>query len=403
MIFEKEELNHLLDKFGVQDIIFDLISSLSAVKSLSEIDGYFAGDEKELVLNALNVLIDNQDMERCSFYLLDEAQYLVNLTGLSSDEHASGKILKHYKPAKFKVGEGIIGMAAKTCELQVCNDCKKDPHFQDIQKPRDCFPGSIISVPVFAENQLLGVLNISHPEPNYFTDWHIRLLQIYKNMLGQLITNCRLFQKMEKQIAKRTEELEKTLKSVEQLKDHYENQAMIDDMTGLFNRRYFYIQAERAIANTIRYGQMLCLLIIDIDFFKKLNDSFGHQGGDEVLNHVAAILKSQVRDSDILVRFGGEEFVIIFTDTTCRNGEVFAERIRETIEQSECNYKGDCLKTTVSIGVYCLNQSRAKKDRDDIDAIINRADLALYRAKETGRNKVVVFTPSLLQKNKQLN
>jgi diguanylate cyclase (GGDEF)-like protein len=393
---DRNELNKLLDKFGIEDIFFDLVNSLSAVKGLSEIDSNVS-DEKALVVSALNVLIDNQDMERCSFYLLDEDQNLVNVSGLSSEEHIAGKALGNYRPSKFKIGEGVIGLAAQTGELQRCNDCANDSRFQKNQQTaQGVFPGSLISVPVFAEKQLLGILNISHPDSNYFTDWHIRLLHIYKNMLGQLITNCRLFQKMEKQIANRTEKLEKALKNVEQLKDRYENLAMIDDLTGLFNRRYFFIQAEMAIANTIRYGQLLCVLVIDIDFFKKLNDTYGHQCGDQVLVHVAELLKAQMRDSDILVRYGGEEFIVIFTNTDCQKGKIFAERIRETIETSVYDFKDNQLKTTVSIGVYCLDQAHAKQGVNNIDEIIHCADLALYEAKAVGRNQVVVFNEKLL-------
>ena len=396
---DRKELHKLVDKLGIQEIIFDLVNALSVVKGLSEIDSN-ASDEKALVVNALNVLIDNQDMERCSFYLLDEDQYLVNVTGLSSDEHVAGKQLANYRPSKFKIGEGVIGLAAQDGELQLCNDCESDPRFQQIPRKAEYFiPGSLISVPVFAGNQLIGVLNISHPEINYFTDWHIRLLHIYKNMLGQLITNCRLFQKMENQIATRTKDLENALKNVEKIKDRYENLAMIDDLTGLFNRRYFFIQAEMAIANTIRYGQVLCVLVIDIDFFKKLNDTYGHLCGDQVLVHVAKMLKLQMRDTDILVRYGGEEFVVIFTNTDCANGKVFAERIRKTIETSVYNYKGNSINTTVSIGVFCLDQESAKKGKNNIDEIIHCADLALYEAKAVGRNNVKIFSQKLIQKN----
>ena len=395
---DRKELHKLVDRLGIQEIIFDLVNSLSAVKGLSEIDSN-ASDEKALVVNALNVLIDNQDMERCSFYLLDEDQYLVNVTGLSSDEHVAGKQLANYRPSKFKIGEGVIGLAAQDGELQLCNDCESDPRFQQIPRKAEYFiPGSLISVPVFAGNQLIGVLNISHPEINYFTEWHIRLLHIYKNMLGQLITNCRLFQKMEKQIATRTKDLENALKNVEQIKDRYENLAMIDDLTGLFNRRYFFIQAEMAIANTIRYGQVLCVLVIDIDNFKKLNDTYGHLCGDQVLVHVAEMLKLQMRDTDILVRYGGEEFVVIFTNTDCANGKIFAERIRKTIETSAYSYKGSNINTTVSIGIYCLDQVGAKKGHNYIDEIIHCADLALYEAKAAGRNNIKIFSKKLIQK-----
>ena len=373
----------------MHDIIIDLLNSLSAVRSLSELDSQEV-DERSLIRKALQVLIQNQDMERCSFFLFDGDEFLDNLTGLSSEEH-SGVQASKYSSIKFKLGEGVIGLAAQTGELQLCNDCHNDSRFVKHGQQAEFLPGSLISVPVFVAGNLLGVLNISHPEANYFSEWHMRLLHIYKNMLGQLISNNRLLSDMEEQISLRTAKLEKALQDVKLLKDRYENLSMIDDLTGLFNRRYFYMRVETALANSRRYHQPLCLLMLDIDFFKKINDEHGHLCGDRVLIQISSLLKKQIRESDLLVRFGGEEFVVIFTNTDCNNGKIFSERIRQEIEHEKIEFDGKSIQTTVSIGIHCLCFEKEKMESSDIDSLVNSADLALYQAKGFGRNRVEVF------------
>lgn len=376
---------------GLEEVIVDLVNSLSAVKDLSELNCQ-AGDEKELISEALSVLIQNQDMERCSLFLLNEQGLLVNLTGLSIAESANEERIQ-YHSLQFKIGEGVVGTAALTGELQHCQNCSGDGRFTAHKERNDVkLPGSVISVPIFAGNELVGVLNISHPQAYYFNEWHIRMLGIYKNMLGQLITNYRLFQKMEEQISKRTIKLEEALVDLNSLKDHFESMSMIDQLTGLHNRRYFYDQAEIAIANTKRYGQPLCLLILDLDYFKHVNDHYGHGFGDEVLAKTSKALQEEVRESDVLVRYGGEEFVIIFTNTNCQNGVLFAERIRRRIELLE--WEGREYVQTISIGLYCLNEECCLNDMGqdiDIDKLVIFADNALYQAKAQGRNKVILF------------
>lgn len=376
---------------NLEEFIVDLTNSLSAIKDLSELS-YHAENEQELLKNALLALIQNQDMERCSFFVLQDDGLLTNVAGLSSSE-ASQHSLESFKPKQFKLGEGIIGLAAQTRVLQHCQDCRHDERFvSDSLLADPNSPGSVISVPVFSiKSELIGVLNISHPEPYYFTDWHVRLLDIYKNMLGQLISNYRLFHAMEQQIALRTSKLESAYDDIKRLKEYYENISVLDQLTGLYNRRYFYNQIEHLMAAYKRYGQDMCLLMLDIDHFKSLNDSYGHAFGDQVLIDVASVLKCQTRQADVLVRFGGEEFVIIFTNTSCDNGLVFAERIRQAINDLEWRRDDKTIKLTISIGVFCCNKCSPPEEDRNIDEIVHYADLALYEAKKQGRNRVVKF------------
>lgn len=389
---------------GLQDFIVDLFNSLSAVKELSELDSQVKS-EKDLIKNALRALIQNQDMERCSFFLLNEQGVLINLTGVGIADSVS-KTAITYQPSQFKIGEGVIGVAAQTGELQNCQNCQQDKRFvADTTQDSSSLPGSIISVPIFVEgNELIGVLNISHPQAYHFTEWHIRLLNIYKNMLGQLIGNFRLFTQMEGQISQRTVKLEQAITDLQILKDHYQSMSIIDQLTGLYNRRFFYDWVELALAQTMRYGHPLCILMLDLDNFKAVNDDYGHGFGDDVLVKVSAALKQEVRDTDILVRFGGEEFVIIFNNTTGSNGLIFAERIRATIASLIWDEK-EGFTQTVSIGLYCLSNECYKispAKELTIDRLIYYADSALYIAKVQGRNKVVMFTEKMKKNNSSL-
>lgn len=385
-----------LNKFGIQDIIIDLFNALSVVRELSELDCQ-ANNEKKLIKNALAALIQNQDMERCSFFLLNEQGSLINLTGIGTND-SSEDVQDSYKPLEFKMGEGVIGVAAQSKKLQHCQDCSEDERFTSSQQGNNSSVlGSVISVPVCTTgDELVGVLNISHHEAYFFSEWHVRLLEIYKNMLGQLITNYRLFQQMEDQILTRTAKLEQAMVDLQSLKEHYQSISMIDQLTGLYNRRYFYDQVEFALANTRRYEQPLCVLMLDLDNFKEANDNHGHGFGDKVLVKVSQALQKEVRDTDILVRFGGEEFVVIFTNTDCVNGEFFAERIRKTVENLAWEGMED-YHQTVSSGLYCINDCCIDdpKDEENIDKIIQYADTALYKAKLQGRNKVVTYTEDM--------
>lgn len=379
------------DGTNVQDLIVDLVNALSAVRSLSEISCEMA-DEKAVIRLALSCLLSNQDIERCSFFILDDDDLLSNVTGVSVAEQSSSDALYSQSTMSFRMGEGIIGTAAATGEMQHCSNCFEDERFT-LGLDSENMPGSIICTPVFTlHKELIGVLNVSHSEPDFFTVWHMRLLQVFSNILGQLITNRRLFQQMEIQIATRTAELERLVEEPRRLKDYYVSMSMQDQLTGLHNRRYFYDQVELAFAQHNRYEYPFCLLMMDIDHFKNINDEYGHAFGDEVLITVAGALQKLVRNTDILVRFGGEEFVIIFVNTGCDNGKTFAERIRENIKSLKWRVADKQVQLTISIGLYCMvPELDNDKQYTDIDQIIHCADTALYRAKANGRDRVEVF------------
>jgi diguanylate cyclase (GGDEF)-like protein len=162
-----------------------------------------------------------------------------------------------------------------------------------------------------------------------------------------------------------------------------EEMARVDPLTKLFNRRHFDRALEAEVSRAHRYGLPLSLIMADVDFFKRINDSYGHLIGDEVLCHVAEVLQSGARRSDMLARYGGEEFVIILTSTPGDNAELVAERVRQSLEQRPVAFAdGHMLRVTISLGFAALGEGDTPKD------LIERADAALYRAKQAGRNCV---------------
>ncbi|AAL02859.1 PleD family two-component system response regulator [Rickettsia conorii] len=163
------------------------------------------------------------------------------------------------------------------------------------------------------------------------------------------------------------------------------NLAVKDGLTGLFNRRYFDIHLKQIIEKTNKESIKLYLLMCDIDNFKHVNDTYGHQAGDKVLTIVSRILKNTLRVTDLIARFGGEEFTILLTDIDISKAIATAERIRVKIEYMNFHIEDQIepLKTTISIGV-----TKYKKE-ESIESFIERADKAMYEAKTTGKNKVV--------------
>ncbi|MBA5638033.1 diguanylate cyclase [Duganella sp. LX20W] len=193
--------------------------------------------------------------------------------------------------------------------------------------------------------------------------------------------------------SKRDEPRELLLSFTDTEAQHAREQALAsiaysDPLTRLANRRAFFQQADAAFAIASRYERPLALLMIDLDHFKHVNDTYGHAAGDAVLVRTANCLRHSVRHADLPARLGGEEFVVMLPETTLAEALETAERIRRTIEQSPpAEFEGRAIPVTASVGVAMMHS-----DSKGIESILNEADMALYDAKETGRNKVATST-----------
>jgi diguanylate cyclase (GGDEF)-like protein len=163
-----------------------------------------------------------------------------------------------------------------------------------------------------------------------------------------------------------------------------DEKSRIDALTRIHNRHHLYLEAPAMFAQAIRKHSPICTLMLDIDYFKMINDTYGHKAGDDVLIKLSTVIPSEIRSYDLFIRFGGEEFLIVLPDTSAQLGQQIAERIRNRLENSAVKLdNGSPVNFTVSIGLFCSVSQM-------LEQAIFRADENLYKAKEAGRNRVCI-------------
>jgi len=167
--------------------------------------------------------------------------------------------------------------------------------------------------------------------------------------------------------------------------DRIRHASNTDDMTGLYNRRYMQQRLEEEMHRASRYGLQLTCILLDVDHFKRINDAHGHAAGDYVLKEVATIMKRHVRRSDLAIRYGGEEFMLVLFENDHKGAFKVAERLRRDVESHVFDWQGTPLRLTISSGVSVFPATGVTTP----DELIARADAALYNAKTAGRNMVV--------------
>lgn len=220
---------------------------------------------------------------------------------------------------------------------------------------------SVMAVPMTAHGRRRGLLVAESHLEDRFTDKDVQMLTVVARSAALALENAELHM--------RTEEL-----------------SIIDDLTGAYNYRHFVRVLLEERRRAVRYHQPLSIIMTDIDWFKKLNDSYGHEIGNVVLEHLAGVIKQCVRDVDIFARYGGEEFVVILPQTSQAEASVIAERIRQRVADMvvDAGEAGN-LSITISIGISSFPENgRSAED------LVSIADQALYRAKDSGKNLVCI-------------
>jgi diguanylate cyclase (GGDEF)-like protein/PAS domain S-box-containing protein len=262
-------------------------------------------------------------------------------------------------------GEGATGHVAHTGQPLIIDDYLawegRVPDYEDLGKK------SVILVPLLAGLQVLGVIGVGDAKlRRSFDEEDVELLTLFAQQATIAIQNARLF----------TE--------VQQL-------ATTDPLTGLYNRRHFFVLAQREFERTLRYSHALSVVMLDVDNFKRVNDTYGHAAGDQVLRHVSDLCRSALRSVDVLGRYGGEEVVMVLPETSINGAQQVAERLRRSLSHTACAINGLLLPITASLGVATYDSS----DPIDLEALIDRADQALYAAKQRGKNRVVLWSAEI--------
>lgn len=203
--------------------------------------------------------------------------------------------------------------------------------------------------------------------------------------------NLRMHSKIEatdSQLKHNYDLLQKQSKDLQQLNEDLQRLSVTDTLTGIFNRRHFDATMETDLALSYRHGEIASIIVIDIDHFKKINDTYGHAVGDQVLVHIAKLLTVNLRKTDTVCRIGGEEFVAICRRANIEDALVVAEKIRQRVEHSPFQHTTGALAVTVSIGIASIPPKEGEVNADEI---FWQADAALYHSKNTGRNRVSHF------------
>ncbi len=263
----------------------------------------------------------------------------------------------------FQLGEGLIGRVAGTKEPEIVFDSKKDRELRSMPGINQ-FLRALMVIPLMMDNKLIGIMAVGKKEPYAFGPKQMQILSSLGGQAAVAMANAMLYKKIEKL-------------------------AITDGLTKVYNHRYFYKKIEEEAERSKRYGTSFSLVMIDVDYFKKFNDKYGHRAGDNALYNVAQVLKAGTRAIDVVSRYGGEEFAIVLPETDAASARVVAERIRRAVQDTYFPVSEDHppVRVTVSIGI-----SSAPQDTIDVNELIEMADKALYYSKETGKNRVSLWS-----------
>ncbi|MBI5879037.1 MAG: diguanylate cyclase [Chloroflexi bacterium] len=304
-----------------------------------------------LATEIVHVLSSRLNIRHVALGLIDGDEIVFRVTDNEDEDEAVLRPLLSLP----RGGESITAQAAALGKTTVVHDTQLEPRFQ----PFADWPHtrSEVAVPLKTQAGVIGVLNFESDEVNAFAPELVALVETVAGQIAIAVENARLFAE--------TQRLSVT-----------------DTLTGVSNRRQLFEIGAREISRARRLGQPLSAIMVDIDHFKRVNDTYGHAVGDQVLQDMARTCQRHVRDSDIIARYGGEEFAILLVDTDRHGACRSAERLRAHVEHMVTDTPQGPLRITLSAGV-----AEVRADSDLAEAL-NRADQMLYAAKQSGRNCV---------------
>ncbi len=369
-----------------------LLDCLSGLRKLSHL-GNQRLSKQVLLDEIMRTVYEYLEAEIVTLYLQedDELHRVAILHWEQFTNNRSG-ICKDYVSTDYN--QGLLGKAIINKKVIHIDNCAENNVVSISDK--DYKKGAVIYAPIMTNDELLGVVELYHPHEGHFSAWQEHSIVIYCDMIGMLIANNRLLEDMQSVVNSRTSELQRSLKECEKLRSKYEEMSIIDHLTKLYNRRFFFNEVASGLSRASRYNQPFSLLIMDLDFFKNINDQYGHECGDYALQCIAGILSRFTREGDTLARYGGEEFVLALPNTNGDGANKLAERIRQTVQENVWEWEQHSFSMTISIGLTSTGQ--VSDDIDDFNNyspqvadLIREADRALYFVKQNGRNNVKAF------------
>lgn len=345
MVRNRELLERLEKEKYKLEIIMEAYNKIGGIFGLNDLADF-------VTTKAIQIA----EAEKSSLMVVDESKGELILKGFKGLD--KGKVT-----LSMKIGELVAGWVAEQGEALLVRDIDTDPRLKLTSKISRYKTKSFISLPLKVDSQVIGVINVTDKlaDMEVFTEDDLKYLTLIAHQTVIQIENIRLCEKLA-------------------------SLAVTDVVTNLFNHRYFQEQLNLEILRAQRYKHALGLVIFDIDFFKTYNDRYGHLEGDRVLKQVAWIIKQNVRQVDIICRYGGDEYVVILPFTDLNNAKFVAEKVKRAIEKMDLLNKETrkIIRVTVSGGVASYRGGLSRED------LITLADQALYKAKGEGRNRICV-------------
>ncbi len=267
--------------------------------------------------------------------------------------------LETLRTQEFSYENGLFHEIQNTRKPVILLDAQSDPRFERWGKNDRV--RSWMGVPLISGNTLLGILTLDRLKNNPFTAEEVTLTQTFANHAALAIQNA-------------------------QLHSAVQHLAITDPLTGIYNRRGFFDLAQKLLAFNQRSPRPISALMLDIDFFKRVNDRYGHDVGDEVICGITAVCQQMMRSADVICRYGGEEFTILLPDSDLIGAQIAAQRLHTAIVSTPMQTSAGPVSVTVSVGAAMMD-----KDCKTLEALLKCADMALYTAKQEGRNRVCLW------------
>ncbi len=335
------------DRSNDNRVFQDLVSThreVSALYDLAQTLGNTLNLEETLPIIAAKIarLIPSTT---CVIYLLDTDK------GILTAEHVSGANIEAFKGYSMEFGQNLSGWVAANNHAAV----NADPIF-DLLPLRPVLTADLknaLVYPLYRDATCLGVISLYGTEDDVFTDDHLRVLEVVAKQAAKAIHNAMKYE--ETQV-----------------------DALTDRLTALPNLRYLDLYFEREIEKAMRFRFPLVVMAMDLDRFKDVNDNFGHHVGDMMLLEVAKVLNRNVRSTDVVIRYGGDEFVAVVSRTTSEEARGLAKRIQRDVSAIRLEFRpGQFAQVGISIGLACFPE-----DGDELEVLLDKADMAMYQDKE---------------------
>lgn len=367
--------------FNIEKEVYDIKSSVKT-KDLEIIKANAAAETYKLLFNKNEALyeigkriIANLNNDYMFELIAKEIKLVINYSIIDVSIFNDNKQIVHHKLSsndEYSISTKEISIVDDSFE-GYCIRNRQALLLTDVEKEKSAYIENIenylennleelvksaMFVPIIVKDDILGVISVKSFKKNAYKLSDITTLKILSTYLGIAVVNSRLYKEVE-------------------------YAASFDILTNIYNRRELF----RRSFEVVKRAESVCVIMTDVDNFKMINDKFGHQIGDKVLQEIARKIKSSLRSKDILGRYGGEEFMVILQNKDTESCRIIAERIREAVANMEIKVKEDLIiKTTISIGI-----SNVLAITNPLKQIISYADKALYHAKNTGKNKVVIY------------